>query len=232
MLGCVLKWVKGLGLGETCWDCVKGQQKRNVPAPDPNSDMLHPLACQMVRDWCGPHHVSGLDGELYWLLAVCPRGEHWVATATKKTEFIIIIDKLLRHIRGLVGDDLVRFVKFDGAPSQRLFSVRGNDANVLKCFDGAILASFALSVCANRGSQFSILTVLRSIHRLKLHWFIFGDVLPSAFYMAFEIDLPLGLDPKQAWFQRHVKSGQHVTMHEILLRWLKTSTSPFPPRMG
>ena len=116
MLGCVLKWVKGLGLGETCWDCLMGQQKRNVPAPDPNSDMLHPLACQMVRDWCGPHHVSGLDGELYWLLAVCPRGEHWVATATKKTEFIIIIDKLLRHIRGLVGDDLVRFVKFDCDP--------------------------------------------------------------------------------------------------------------------
>ena len=90
-----------------------GTAKRNVPAPDPNSDMLHPLACQMVRDWCGPHHVSGLDGELYWFLAVCPHGEHWVATATKKTEFIIIIDKLLRQIRGLVGDDLVRFVKFD-----------------------------------------------------------------------------------------------------------------------
>ena len=37
------------------------------------------------------------------------------ATATKKTVFIIIIEKLLRHILGLVGDDRVQFVKFDGA---------------------------------------------------------------------------------------------------------------------
>ena len=112
-----LKWVKGLILRENCWDCLKGQQTRKPPAPGPNLDMLHPLACQiMVWDWCGPHHVTGLHGELYWFLAVCPRGYHWGATATKKTEFIIIIEKLLRHVRGLVGDDRVRFVKFDGAP--------------------------------------------------------------------------------------------------------------------
>ena len=39
-------------------------------------------------------------------------------------------------------------------------------------------------------------------------------------------------DPKEACFQRHVKRGLHVTIHEVLLQRLKTSASPFPPRMG
>jgi len=72
-----LKWVKGLALRENCWDCLKGQQKRNIPAPGPNLETLHPRACQiMVWDWCGPHHVSGLHGELYWFLAVSLRPPH------------------------------------------------------------------------------------------------------------------------------------------------------------
>jgi hypothetical protein len=112
-----LKWVKGIVLRELCWDCLKGQQKWKVPAPDPNLGQLHPLACQiMVWDWCCPHHVVGLNGQLYWFLAVCPRGYHWGVMAVKKSEFVTIVDRLLRHIRGLVGDDRVRFVKFDGAP--------------------------------------------------------------------------------------------------------------------
>ena len=76
---------------------------------------LHPLSCQvLVWDWCGPQHVRALHGELYWFLAVCPRGYHWGAIAAKKSDFVSILTSLLRHIRGKVGDDRVRFVKFDG----------------------------------------------------------------------------------------------------------------------
>ena len=108
-----LSWVPGIVIRANCWDCRKGQQKRNVPAPDP-------LSCQvLVWDRCGHHHVrgqtvGGLNGELYWFLAVCPRGYHWGAVAAKKSEFVDILNRLLRHIRGKVGDDRVRFVKFDG----------------------------------------------------------------------------------------------------------------------
>ena len=48
----------------------------------------------MVLDWCGPHHVTGLHGSLYWLLSVCP----------------------YKGYRGKVGDDRIRFLKFDGYP--------------------------------------------------------------------------------------------------------------------
>jgi hypothetical protein len=112
-----LKWVPGIVIRANCWDCLMGQQRRNAATPDPNLKLSQSLSCQiMVWDWCGPHHVCGLHGELYWFLAVCPRGYHWGATASKKTEFLEIVDRLLRHIRGLVGDGRVRFVKFDGAP--------------------------------------------------------------------------------------------------------------------
>ena len=110
-----LTWVPGIIIRAHCWDCLKGQQKRNVPAPDPNLRELHPLSCQvLVWDWCGPQHVRALHGELYWFLAVCPRGYHWGAIAAKKSDFITILTSLLRHIRGKVGDDRVRYVKFDG----------------------------------------------------------------------------------------------------------------------
>ena len=112
-----LRWVPGIIIRANCWDCLKGQQKRCVPSPDPNLQELNPLSCQvLVWDWCGPHHVLGLNGELYWFLAVCPRGYHWGAVADKKSDFVAILDRLLRHIRGKVGDDRVRFVKFDGGP--------------------------------------------------------------------------------------------------------------------
>ena len=94
-----LTWVPGIGIRAHCWDCLKGQQKRNVPAPDPNLRELHPLSCQvLVWVWCGPHHVRGLHGELYWFLAVCPLGYHWGAVAVKKSEFVDILNFLLRHI--------------------------------------------------------------------------------------------------------------------------------------
>ena len=51
---------------------------------------------------------------MYWFLAVCPRGYHWGAISAKKSDFVSILHSLLRHIRGKVGDDRVRFVKFDG----------------------------------------------------------------------------------------------------------------------
>jgi hypothetical protein len=110
-----LVWVPGIVIRAHCWDCLKGQQKRNVPAPDPNLRELHPLSCQvLVWDWCGPQHVRALHGEFYWFLAVCPRGYHWGAISAKKSDFCTVVTSLLRHIRGKVGDDRVRFVKFDG----------------------------------------------------------------------------------------------------------------------
>ena len=109
-----LKWVPGVAIRENCWDCLMGQLRRNAASPDLNLLSLQSLSCQ-VMVW-GPHHVCGLHGELYWFLAVCPRGYHWGATAIMTTEFLEIVDRLLRHIRGLVGDGRVRFVKFDGAP--------------------------------------------------------------------------------------------------------------------
>jgi hypothetical protein len=110
-----LVWVPGIVIRAHCWDCLKGQQKRKIPAPDPNLRELHPLSCQvLVWDWCGPQHVRALHGEFYWFLAVCPRGYHWGAIAAKKSDFVTILNSLLRHIRGKVGDDRVRFVKFDG----------------------------------------------------------------------------------------------------------------------
>jgi hypothetical protein len=112
-----LVWVPGIVLRAHCWDCLNVQQKRNVPSPDVNLRELHPLSCQvLVWDWCGPHHVRALRGELYWFLAVCPRGYHWGAIAEKKSDFVTILNSLLRHIRGKVGDDRVRFVEFDGGP--------------------------------------------------------------------------------------------------------------------
>ena len=71
-------WVPGIVLRAHCWDCLKGQQKRNISAPDPNICELHPLSCQvLVWDWCGPQYVRALHGESYWFLAVCPCGYHW-----------------------------------------------------------------------------------------------------------------------------------------------------------
>ncbi len=59
-----LVWVPGIVLRAHCWDCLKGQQKRNVPAPDLNIQELHPLSCQvLVWDWCGPQHVCALHGK-------------------------------------------------------------------------------------------------------------------------------------------------------------------------
>jgi hypothetical protein len=46
----------------------------------------------MVWDCCGPHQVSGLNGERYWFLAVCPLGYNWGATAVQKSEFLVIVD--------------------------------------------------------------------------------------------------------------------------------------------
>ena len=60
--------------------------------------------------------MSGLNGELYWFFAVCPLGYHWGATAVQMSAFLVIIDQLLRHISGLVGDDRVLLVKFDRGP--------------------------------------------------------------------------------------------------------------------
>jgi hypothetical protein len=47
-------------------------------------------------------------------LAVCPRGYHWGTISAKKSDFVSIVNSLLRHIRGKVGDDSVFFIKFDG----------------------------------------------------------------------------------------------------------------------
>ena len=103
-----LTWVPGIVIRANCWDCLKGQQKRKVPATDPNLRELHPLSCQfLVWDWCGPQHVRALHGELYWFLAVCPRGYHWGAIAAKKSGFVTILNSLLRHICGKVGVNLV-----------------------------------------------------------------------------------------------------------------------------
>ncbi len=46
----------------------------------------------------------------------CPRGYHWGAIAEKKSDFVTILNSLLRHILSKVGDDRVRCVKFDGGP--------------------------------------------------------------------------------------------------------------------
>ena len=35
-----LTWVPGIIIRAHWWDCLKGQQKRNVPAPDPNSAVV------------------------------------------------------------------------------------------------------------------------------------------------------------------------------------------------
>ncbi len=34
--------------------------------------------------------------------------------AAKKSDFVCLLTSLLQHIRGMAGDDRVRFVKFDG----------------------------------------------------------------------------------------------------------------------
>ena len=61
--------------------------------------------------------VTGLHGSLYWLLSVCPyKGYHWAGTAKKKSEYPVLLEKMLRHVRGKVGDDRIRFLKFDGGP--------------------------------------------------------------------------------------------------------------------
>ncbi len=54
---------------------------------------------------------------------MCPRGYHWGAISAKKSDFVSILHSLLRHIRGKVGDDCVRFVKFDGGAEFRTESV-------------------------------------------------------------------------------------------------------------
>ncbi len=115
-----LVWVPGFVLRAHCWDCLTGQQKRNVPAPDLNIRELHPLQCQvLVWDWCGPQLVRALHSELYWFLAVCPHVYHWGAISAKKSDFVSILHSLLCHMCGKVGDDRVRFVKFDGGAEFR-----------------------------------------------------------------------------------------------------------------
>ena len=113
-----LSWVPGINIRDHCWSCLKGHQRRSKATI--NSTLLgeSPLPCQvMVLDWCGPQHVTGLHGSLYWLLGVCPfKGYHWAATAQKKSEYPVLLDKMLRHVRGKVGDDRIRFLKFDGGP--------------------------------------------------------------------------------------------------------------------
>ncbi len=48
-----LVWVPGKIVRAHYWDCLKGQQKCNVPPPDPNLRDLHPLSFQvLVWDWC------------------------------------------------------------------------------------------------------------------------------------------------------------------------------------
>ena len=113
-----LSWVPGIHIRDHCWACLKGQQRRSEATF--NSTLLgnSPLTCQvMVLDWCGPHHVTGFHGSLYWLLSVCPyKGYHWAGTAKKKSEYPVLLEKMLRHVRGKVGDDRIRFLKFDGYP--------------------------------------------------------------------------------------------------------------------
>ena len=99
-----LMLVPGIVIRENCWDCLMGQQRRNPASPDLNLRELHSLSCQvMVWDWCALHRVRGLHGGQYWFLAVCPRGYHWGATARKETEFLEIVDSLLRYNWALVG---------------------------------------------------------------------------------------------------------------------------------
>ena len=77
---------------------------------DHNLRDLHPLSCQvLVWKWCDPHHVRALQGELYWVLAVCPRCYPWRAIAEKIHDLSTILNTLLRHLRGLVGDTRVRY---------------------------------------------------------------------------------------------------------------------------
>jgi hypothetical protein len=47
-------------------------------------------------------------------LVIYPREYHWGAVAVKKFEFVDILNCLLRHIQGTVGDDHVEFVNFYG----------------------------------------------------------------------------------------------------------------------
>ncbi len=106
-----LVWVPGIFIRAHCWDCLKWQQKHNVPAPDSNIRELHQRSCQvLVWDWCGPQHVCALHCELYWLLAVCPRGYHWGTISAKKSDFVSIVNSFLRHISGKLPVTLVIIV--------------------------------------------------------------------------------------------------------------------------
>ena len=70
----------------------------------------------------------------------------------------------------------------------------------------SMLASFAFSICirVNSGLWFSILMVLRSIHRLKLLWFILVIFLLHAFVVAFDIAV--------GWWQWIQISPQHLKL--------------------
>jgi len=109
-----LRWVPVIIIRSYSCYCFKGQQKHCAPATDPNFQDLNLLTCQvLVWDLCGQHHVLGLNGELHWFLAVCPRGYPWCAVADKTSA---LLDLLLRHTSGKVGDDSVCFVKSDEGP--------------------------------------------------------------------------------------------------------------------
>jgi hypothetical protein len=58
-----LPWVLGIVIRAHCWDCLKGQQKHTVPAPDTISQELHPLSYQvLIWDRRDPHHFVVLMG--------------------------------------------------------------------------------------------------------------------------------------------------------------------------
>ncbi len=49
-----------------------------------------------------------------WLIILVFGCYHWGAISAKKSDFVSIVNSLLRHIRGKVGDDRVLIVKSDG----------------------------------------------------------------------------------------------------------------------
>jgi hypothetical protein len=76
---------------------------------------LHLLLCQvLVWDWFCPQHVCALDRELYCCLAVCPRYYHWSALFAMQSDFVSILNYILRNIRSKVHADTGCFIQFDG----------------------------------------------------------------------------------------------------------------------
>jgi hypothetical protein len=108
-----LVWIPGIVLRAHCLDCLKGQQKRNIPAPDPN---VRELQLAILPDFSlGLVWSSALHGKLYWFLAVCPLGYHWGALSLPRNLILsLALHSCLRYIRGKVGDYRVRIAKFDG----------------------------------------------------------------------------------------------------------------------